>query len=152
MVVSSEIRVVLSTFALGSCVGVAGFESVHGVGGLLHIMLPTASIAPERSRSQPFLFADTGMERFFSMLETLGADLGLCRFALAGGASMMAEDGAFLIGQKNIDAVRLQLDRSGFSPAAEVLGGYTNRSMHLNLETGKLEVVATHQAEEVSLA
>jgi chemotaxis protein CheD len=152
MVVSSEIRVVLSTFALGSCVGVASFDPEHGVGGLLHIMLPTASIAPEKARSQPFLFADTGMKQFLSMLTTMGANLDSCRFVLAGGASIMTADGAFLIGQKNIDAVRLTLEQSGIRPSAEFLGGYTSRSMHLDLACGKLEVMVPNQVQEVSLA
>jgi chemotaxis protein CheD len=152
MVVSNETRVILSTFALGSCVGVAAFDGKHGVGGLLHIMLPSASIALERAKSQPFLFADTGMERFFSMLTTMGADLKSCQFALVGGASIMASDGAFLIGQKNIDAVLFQLGKFDCRPSAEFLGGYTNRSMHLDLGSGKLEVLVSNQVQEVYLA
>ena len=39
---------VLITYALGSCVGVAIYDPVARVGGLLHYMLPESAIDPEK--------------------------------------------------------------------------------------------------------
>lgn len=41
---------VLVTYALGSCVGICLLDSVAGVGGLSHIMLPDSTQANQRSR------------------------------------------------------------------------------------------------------
>ncbi|HRE80406.1 MAG TPA: chemotaxis protein CheD, partial [Opitutaceae bacterium] len=53
LAVSNNPQVTLSTYALGSCVGVIAFDPITRAGGILHIMLPDSLISPEKSAKQP---------------------------------------------------------------------------------------------------
>ncbi len=52
---------VLATYALGSCIGLAVHDAAAGIAGLLHFMLPDSTIDRNRSRENPWMFADTGI-------------------------------------------------------------------------------------------
>src|SRR5215218_4837826 len=73
---SNNPNVTLSTYALGSCVGVVAYDPVLRVGGILHLMLPHSSIAPAKAQTQPAMFADTGLPLFFQGLQDLAAEPG----------------------------------------------------------------------------
>src|ERR1035438_5116007 len=73
LAVSGNPDIVLSTYALGSCIGVVAYDPVARAGGILHLMLPDSGIAPERVSRQPSLFADTGLALFFESLGALGS-------------------------------------------------------------------------------
>ena len=53
MAVSNNPQMVLSTYALGSCVGIVAYDSVMKVGGLLHILLPDSTLSPQKAAAQP---------------------------------------------------------------------------------------------------
>jgi len=151
MSISNTKNVILSTFALGSCVGIVAYDPVSGVAGLLHVMLPSSSVAAEKSKRQPFLFADSGVEKFVSMLKTMGADLRHLRCVIAGGASVMSSSDTFKIGEKNAIAVKQKLSASGIRVSSEYLGGFTNRSLHLDVMEETLLIVLPNEEMEVSL-
>lgn len=142
---------ILSTFALGSCVGVIVYDHVNGIAGLLHIMLPSSTIAAEKSRNQPFLFADTGVEKFVSMLLSKGVDFKNISCVIAGGASVMSSSDAFKIGEKNGLAVKEKLQELGISVRFADLGGFSNRSLHLNLGDGSLLIALPNEKKEIQL-
>lgn len=152
MAIATDSNVILSTFALGSCVGVVIFDPIDRVGGLLHVMLPSSSVAVQKAKRQPYLFADTGVEKFASMLDCMGAALPRCKCIIAGGASVMASGDAFKIGKQNADAVTAKLCALGIPVFKTFLGGFTNRSLHLNLEECTLQVVLPNEQQEVSLS
>ena len=54
----------LTTLGLGSCVGVALYDPVTKIGGLLHCMLPDST--QFRNNSNIAKFADTGIDEFYS--------------------------------------------------------------------------------------
>ena len=151
MAITDSRDVILSTFALGSCVGVVMLDSVNGIAGLLHIMLPSSAIAAEKSRNQPFLFADTGVEKFVSMLVSKGANIANLSCVVAGGASVMSSSDAFKIGEKNGVAVKAKLEELGISVQFSDLGGFSNRSLHLNLVDGSLLIALPNEKKEIQL-
>ena len=61
LVVANNPALTLTTFSLGSCVGVTIYDPVTHVGGLLHAMLPTSTISPEKARTQPGMFLGPGV-------------------------------------------------------------------------------------------
>ena len=61
MAVSNNDMVTLSTYALGSCVGIVAYDPVSHAGGILHLMLPDSTISPDKATKQPAMFADTGV-------------------------------------------------------------------------------------------
>ncbi len=73
MKVSKQPEDVLVTHALGSCIGVAIYDPVARVGGILHFMLPDSNLDTSKSQSHPFMFADTGLPQLFRECYRLGA-------------------------------------------------------------------------------
>ena len=56
MKVSNDPEVLLVTYSLGSCIGIAIHEPVAKVGGILHFMLPESNLDPDKAKSNPFMF------------------------------------------------------------------------------------------------
>ena len=72
--VSNNPADVLITYALGSCIGVAVFDPKARVGGLLHFMLPDSILNPNKARTMPAMFADTGITLLFKSCYAVGAE------------------------------------------------------------------------------
>lgn len=151
MAASNNAGVVLSTYALGSCVGIAVFDSQLPVGGLLHIMLPDSKLSPDKAEAQPSMFADTGLQNFFKALDGLGANRRRLKVLLAGGASVLSQSDMFKIGERNIVAVKAWLQKNGLSIHAEELGGFNNRTVHLTMATGSLDIKEPSGTKQIVL-
>ncbi|MEW6572634.1 MAG: chemotaxis protein CheD [Bacillota bacterium] len=131
---------VLITLGLGSCVGVALYDPVKKVGGLLHIMLPRMSEF-SRGTAKPAKFADTGIPLLLEEVLKLGANRRCLEAKIAGGAQMFSGlDKSFLldIGDRNISAVRDTLKDLRIRIAAEDVGGNNGRTMLLYTATGRV--------------
>jgi len=136
MAVSNNTQVILSTYALGSCIGVVAYDPYAKAGGILHIMLPESSISPDKAMRQPAMFADTGLPRFFKELGTLKAERSHLRLYVAGGASVISGNDPFKIGERNARATADFLAKNGFSVMKAQTGGTINRTVHLEMSTG----------------
>lgn len=150
--VSNNPSITLSTYALGSCIGVVAYEPRLQVGGLLHFMLPESKISPEKAAAQPAMFADTGLPLLFRSLLGLRAQPANMRFLLAGGASVIEGHDQFRIGERNIRATLDFLAQHRIRPDHRILGGTTNRTLHLDVATGIVKLKAPEGLESYSLA
>ena len=148
----SNSQVVISTYALGSCVAVIAYDPALRVGGLLHIMLPDSKISEEKAAAHPAMFADTGLAQFFRELTTFKASAARLQIFLAGGASVISGTDPFRIGERNTEAVIAGLTGRGLRPRGSELGGSINRTVHLNLITGRMELKTPRGDSEYSLA
>ena len=74
MAVSNNQNVTLTTYSLGSCLGIAIYDPVVKAGGLLHIMLPDSTIDSVKASKQPSLFVDTGVPALFRAAYQLRAE------------------------------------------------------------------------------
>lgn len=140
MAVSNNTNMTISTYALGSCIGVVAFDPFVGVGGILHIMLPNSNLSPEKALTQPSMFADTGWTTFWQAMTSLRAEKRRIKIILAGGASVLSQSDMFKIGERNAAAVHAILEKEGFPIVAEEIGGLNNRTLHLQLKTGSVEI------------
>lgn len=138
MLTSNDSTAVLVTYSLGSCVGVAVYDAVTKVGGLLHAMLPDSSINAERAESRPYMFVDTGLPAMFHAIYALGGVKPRLSIRLAGGAELLDEKRVFNIGNRNVDMVVAMLARNGVKLLAQETGGRESRTMRLDLATGKV--------------
>jgi len=138
LAVSNQPGVELVTFSLGSCIGVAIYDPVVKVGGLLHLMLPDSSINRERARVQPAVFADTGLPLLFKSAYKLGAKKGRLRVVVVGGSQVMDAAGHFNLGKRNYTAVRKIFWRNNVLVDAEDVGGNVNRTVGLRVDDGKV--------------
>ena len=138
--VSRTAEDVLATYALGSCIALAVHDAEAIVGGLLHFMLPEASLNPAKAAENPFMFADTGIPRLFHAMYDLGADKRRLVIRAVGGSQVMDPDGIFNIGKRNCLALRKILWKAGVMIHGEELGGTTSRTVRLEVSTGRLWV------------
>jgi len=151
VVVSNNPGVTLATYSLGSCLGVSIYDPVTRVGGLIHIMLPDSSIAPEKARVQPAMFLDTGLPRLFQSAYQMRLDKHRAQICVAGGGQILDSQGVFNIGQRNYAALAVLLQRHGLHIAAQDVGGMVNRTMYLRLATGEVRLKVSGQPVETLL-
>ncbi|MBL9215994.1 MAG: chemotaxis protein CheD [Opitutaceae bacterium] len=152
LAVSNNVQVVLSTYALGSCIGVVAYDPARKIGGLLHLMLPESAIAPEKAARQPAMFADTGLVQFFRQLGGLKAERSAVRVFVAGGASVIAGQDNFRIGERNTKATLAFLQQHAIRVALTDVGGIHNRTLHLEVSTGAVTIKKPSSQDQVSLA
>jgi chemotaxis protein CheD len=136
---------VLTTYALGSCIGVALFDPIVCIGGLLHFQLPTSTADTQRSQEKPLMFADTGLEWLMGQMERMGAQRRRFQVRLAGGAKMLNDGGLFDIGRRNHAAIRKLLFQHRMFITAEQVGGIQPRTMMLNIADGAVAIRSGNQ-------
>ncbi len=135
--VANEPGQVLTTYALGSCIGLAVHDPQAAIGGLLHFMLPDSSIDPARGRENPCKFADTGIPLLLEEVYRRGASKRRLVVAAAGAARMMDPRNVFDIGRRNYQAVRKLLWKAGLMLHAEAIGGERSRTVRLEIGSGR---------------
>ena len=131
---------VIVTYALGSCIGITVYDPIARVGGMLHYMLPDSSLDERKARENPAMFADTGIPSLFKGCYAMGADKKRMIVKVAGGASILDDTNFFRIGQKNIMAMRKIFWKNNVMIAAEDTGANHNRTVRLDMTTGKVFV------------
>lgn len=139
----------LISYGLGSCVGIAMFDSVAKVGGLAHIMLPDSTQA--RSADNLAKFADTALPAMLNEIIKLGAVKSRITAKIAGGAQMFTFTNAtdiMRVGERNAEAVRLVLKKLEVRLLAEDTGGNYGRTVELKLDTGIFRVKTIDKGEK----
>jgi chemotaxis protein CheD len=135
-VVSGDPQASIITHALGSCVAVCVWDPQALVGGMLHYLLPEASLNSERARRQPAAFADTGIPMLFRAAYEIGLSKHRCRVHLLGGAAGGGSD----IGLRNTLIAKRLLRQNGVQVHGEALGGNVVRTVTLVIATGHVKV------------
>lgn len=132
---------VIITLGLGSCVACVLYDAVAKVGGLVHILLPSQTLA--RDRTNPAKFAETAVPLLVREMQALGAVPDRLRARLVGGAAMFANlgsPGVALMGERNVQATKDALKVARIPVIAEDTGLGYGRSVYLHLPRGRLEV------------
>ncbi|OGP82640.1 MAG: chemotaxis protein CheD [Deltaproteobacteria bacterium RBG_13_65_10] len=131
---------VLISYGLGSCVGVALHDPFEKIGGLAHVMLPTASGI---RTGDPLKYADSAIEMIVVRMVDAGCARGALLAKMAGGADMFlcsASDVRPKIGERNVEAVRAKLKELRIPLVAEDVGGNYGRTVELETATGVFTV------------
>ena len=141
MKVSCDRDAELITYALGSCLGVALYDPVAGVGALAHLMLPLSSSDPEKANEKPCLYVDTGVPRLFRAAYAAGAEKSRLVVKVAGGAALNEEaEDVFQIGKRNFIVLRKLLWQNGVLLQGHDVGGRASRTMTLSIGTGEVTI------------
>ncbi len=138
LAVSNVPNEVLVTYSLGSCIAVVIFDPCAKVGGMLHYMLPESSLDPEKAKANPRMFADTGIAMLFKQSYLLGAKKENIVVKAVGGAQILDPNGVFNIGKRNYLAMRKIFWRNNVLVAAEHVGGTVNRTVRLEMGSGRV--------------
>jgi chemotaxis protein CheD len=124
---------------LGSCVGIAIYDTASGIGGLAHVMLPNfpGDDAPKSK------YADSAVPALIRELKLAGADTNNLRAAFAGGANVLfqgSEYGMCQIAQNNISESIKALRKVNIKITAEDNGGDTGRKMFFDLSDFSMKI------------
>jgi chemotaxis protein CheD len=140
MALSDSPEELLVTYSLGSCIAVIIFDPCAYVGGMLHYMLPESSLDPEKARLNPCMFADTGISHLFKTSYLMGAKKEHMVVKTVGGAQILDPKGVFNIGKRNYLAMRKIFWKNNVEIAAEHVGGEINRTVRLEMNSGRVIV------------
>lgn len=151
LMVSHDQSLILCTFPLGSCLGVAIYDPVVKVGGLLHSMLPDSSIDSKRAAARPGMFLDTGLALLLEHAGNLKAKKENLLVYAAGASEIMDETACFNIGKRNYEVLTSLLAQRDLKIYAADVGGLTNRTMQLDLDTGDVRLKFSGQARMKTL-
>ena len=119
----------LTTLGLGSCVGVALYDPVTKIGGLLHCMLPDS----------------TQFRNNIRQMKALGAVDTRIVAKIAGGAQMFANRSnseALRVGERNVIAVKAKLKSLNISILSQDCGENFGRTVEFYSETGDYVIKA----------
>ncbi len=150
MKVTGSRRGLLCSGGLGTGIAVSIYDPELHIGGLLHFVLPSSQLDPERARINPFFFADTGIPLLYLQAYALGSTKQKLICRLAGGGRFVNNGDEMPLGEQNLEAARQILARNLVSVHSECVGGIASASLALDLATGRL-VVSKSNGEEVDL-
>lgn len=126
---------------LGTCVGLALYCNISGVGGLLHLLLPEP--VSRSSAGQPEKYAATGVPVFIDALLDMGAHREGLVATMAGGALMgplSDQDLALDIGGRTAEKVREILAARGIDVVRSETGGFFTCCLNLEMRNGRCTI------------
>jgi chemotaxis protein CheD len=140
----SEFRVarapqVLTSYGLGSCVGIMLYDAELKLGGLAHTLLP--ELRPGMPEQRPGKFVTLAIRQMLQDLLEQGAARSRIIAKICGGAHMFQpppDDLSRTIGQRNVLAARETLEELGIRLLGEDVGGSYGRTVEFDLENGEV--------------
>jgi chemotaxis protein CheD len=132
------------TYALGSCVGIALYDSVHKIAGLAHVLMPSSKEIRD-SNINVMKYADTAIPELIRRMGRAGASSYGLIAKLAGGAQMFQLRNAspqFNIGERNVNVARDTLQKLGIRIVAQDVGSNYGRTVELFAADGTYRIKA----------
>ncbi|MEO9826622.1 MAG: chemotaxis protein CheD [Paracoccaceae bacterium] len=134
------------TTILGSCISICLWDSVAGVGGMNHLLLPSM-----RAKGDPMNTAGAvAMDRLVNEMVHLGAQRPRLRAKLFGGSSML--QGRTDIGARNAQFGQTYLKAEGIPCDVVNVGGSKARKLRFFPATGVVQMKLVEQAPALAPA
>jgi len=149
MKISKNPEDTLTTYALGSCMGMTAYDPDSMVGGMLHAMLPMSRADLQKASVNPFMFVDSGISRLLNDLISFGANKKSIIIKIAGCSNMMDDNNFFKIGERNYTITRKILWKNDFLITSEEIGGKASRTLSLDMSTGKTYIMNKRDKNEL---
>lgn len=149
MVVSDNPDDVLVTYSLGSCLGLAIYDPVAKVGGMIHCMMPLSSLAIDKAAMEPCMFVDTGVPLLLDAVFKMGLRKSQALVRIAGAATLMGRSEMFRIGERNCAVLRKIMWKNGIFITAEDVGGTVSRTIRMEMRTGRFLVKTGQHTREL---
>lgn len=135
--ISKNPDTVLVCFGLGSCVAVTMYDLRSQIGGMIHIVLPSAYGRPTQT---PARFADTGIPLLVEEMRKTGADKNRLIVKLAGGAKILklpVRTDELDVGARNVEMCVRTLKKLRLPIHGADTGGDRGRTVRLLINTGE---------------
>ena len=132
----------IAALGLGSCVAICAYDSVVKVGGIVHVMLPSSSMAVDGGINRA-KFADTALPFLLEEIKKVGAEPNRLDIKLVGGAEMFVNEvknGRLKIGERNLKEIEEACQKYGFKITGRCVGGNSGKSVTLDLDSGEVQV------------
>jgi len=142
MCVAGERDRVLVARSLGAGAALSLFDPQTNVGGMLHWLLPDASLDPGRAERNPAFFASTGIPGLIGEMEKRGVRPATMRAVLAGAATL-PEGGTFDVGSRNGRIALEILEKQGIRLEKHAIGGTVVRDLRLEMNNGNYLVTSS---------
>ena len=137
------------THALGSCLGLMVYDPIAKVGGLLHAMLPLSKINPDKAKTNPYMFVDTGVPTLFKALYEIGGQKSRMVIKAAGCGNPLGKNEMFKIGERNYTVLKKLFWKNSILLEAEDVGGTISRTVYLELATGQTVISSGGKKSEL---
>ncbi len=134
---TNDENAVLVTYSLGSCVGLTVYDPVVRVGGMIHCLLPTSAVNPERARQRPQMYVDTGVDLLIRTVCSLGANRTRLIVKAAGGGDFFRTSTLPKIGDKNYAALVEAVKKNRLRIDEADIGGAIPRTLYLDMAGGE---------------
>lgn len=124
---------------LGSCVGICIYDRNKKIGGMSHIMLPSA----KKTAGNLKKYSETAIPLLISEMIEAGAVKNNMVAKIAGGATMFKHLETSMMGEigtNNIKSVKEILSQNNIKIVAEDVGADYGRTIDFYLETGDLRI------------
>lgn len=151
MAVSSNPDDILISYALGSCLGLAIYDPVARIGGLIHSKVPIARQARPEIGGGPAICADQGATLLLQALFDAGARKSRLIVSVAGCGNpvkAITHD----IGTRNYTIARKVLWKNGLFIHAEDVGGEKPRTITLNIGNGDVEISSRGERTKLTVS
>ena len=136
----------LMAVGVGSCMAVTLYTADTGIGGLAHIMLP--HIEEAHNKSNPTMFADVAIGLVVDEVRRRDAGTEGIQAKMFGGANMFPgiiySNSTMNVGNRNILAVREELESRNIEIIAEEVGGHIGRTVLFDTRDGSVLVKTAH--------
>jgi chemotaxis protein CheD len=139
-IISNNKNDVLKTFALSSCVAVVVHSPRKGAAGMVHIALPDSKSSTGGNINSGY-YANTAVPLLINRIcSEYGCTKDELVIKLYGGARSVRNDDVFNIGEKNIRAVKKELDSLNLRYNKIETGGVYSRTLEMEVDTGLTKV------------
>lgn len=149
LIVSADTEDVLISYALGSCLGLAIYDPVARIGGLIHSKVPVARQARPEIGGGPATCADQGATLLLQALFDLGARKNRMIVSVAGCGNPVKSI-THDIGQRNYTIARKVLWKNGLFIHAEDVGGEKPRTISLDIANGDVFISSRGEKSKLS--
>ena len=140
-------KVILTSTAIGSCVGIVAYDVTRKIGALAHVMLP--GWAPKgRAKDEKTKYTGDAIEAIVSQMTKLGSRIDDIQIAVVGGANVLQRKDD-TISEDNIESTFELLQKYNLKVRAKAVGGTVRRSVSLDIESGKIYFSEADEAKKL---
>ncbi|MEI7987786.1 MAG: chemotaxis protein CheD [Chloroflexota bacterium] len=140
--ISNNPNDILVAYGLGSCLGIAMYDPVTHVAGMVHAVLPSCDDTTEINEACS-KYVCCGLEVLLQKMLRAGALRTRIVIRMAGGANMLASttfSDVMNIGFRNIESSRRKLSEMKFKIAGEEVGGNIGRTVRFYVADGRMAI------------
>jgi len=139
--ISKDPQDVLVSYGLGSCLGIAMYDPVAQIGGMLHAVLPSSD--KQNNDESCTKYVGCGIDVLLKSLIEAGGQRQRIVLRMAGGANMLSAtvfSDIMNIGQRNIDSAHRKLKELNLKLSGEEVGGNIGRTVRFYVADGRVAI------------